>query len=363
MTTLITNSQFKQFDLNGEPLASGKIYTYEVGTTTPKTTYQDADATVAHTNPIILDSFGEATIYISGDTKFVVKDSDDLTIRTYANFADTSGTLESPVISSPDGAVYRSDATETGYIKIRLPMAEWPNTKLSLDVIIYQDSDDESIRIKASGYASSVAEAWSNVTAKTDGSADINVRFGNDGTYPAIYIGEVGSSWTRPQIAVINVFPGNYSYEPTDWDNEWSISITTSLGTISDTAIATSLADDIADNATDITTINNNLGWDSWQTETNWTYSGGATFTGTLEYRKSKDGSLLQILLDAQKTAGTGNDIYDFPTGYIPSKNQDFVGDKQLNHELFYTSNETLICAGALVVNDVIKINTIIALD
>lgn len=313
MTTLITNSQFKQFDLNGEPLASGKVYTYEVGTTTPKTTYQDAAGTVAHTNPIILDSFGEATIYISGDTKFVVKDSDDVTIRTYANFADTSGTLESPVISSPDGAVYRSDATETGYIKIRLPMAEWPNTKLSLDVIIYQDSDDESIRIKASGYASSVTSAWSNVTAKTDGSADVNVRFGNDGTYPAIYIGEVGSSWTKPQIAVINVFPGNYSYEPTDWDNEWSISITTSLGTISDTAIATSLADDISANTA-------NIGWGSWQSvsyETGWADASPAFVT---RYRKSNDGSNIQIIGGVlNSTGGPGGIAFTTATGYRPT--------------------------------------------
>ena len=151
MTTLILNNQFKQFDLNGEPLAAGKVYTYEVGTTTEKVTYQDEAATVPHTNPIILDSFGEATIWISGDTKLVIQDSDGVDIRTYPSFSDTESTGEFPVVSSPQGAVFRSDATETGYIKIRLPMGEWPNTKMLFDVMIYTDDADEAFILTPDG--------------------------------------------------------------------------------------------------------------------------------------------------------------------------------------------------------------------
>jgi hypothetical protein len=70
-------------DSSGNPLAAGKVYTYEAGTTTDKTTYQDADGGVAHANPIILDSQGRKLAYADGIYKFVIKDSDDNTLYTF----------------------------------------------------------------------------------------------------------------------------------------------------------------------------------------------------------------------------------------------------------------------------------------
>ena len=46
------------------PLVGGKVYTYITGTTTPLTTYVDADQNAANTNPIILDSRGEASCFL-----------------------------------------------------------------------------------------------------------------------------------------------------------------------------------------------------------------------------------------------------------------------------------------------------------
>lgn len=53
-------------DVDGSPLASGKVYTYEAGTTTPLATYNDEDGDISHanTNPVILDAFGKAVIYL-----------------------------------------------------------------------------------------------------------------------------------------------------------------------------------------------------------------------------------------------------------------------------------------------------------
>jgi len=69
--------KFKVFDSNGNPLAGGKVYTYEAGTTTPKATYSDKELTVANANPVVLDSNGEAVIYLDGTYKIDIKDSDD----------------------------------------------------------------------------------------------------------------------------------------------------------------------------------------------------------------------------------------------------------------------------------------------
>ena len=46
------------FDNNGVPLTGGKLYSYLAGTTTPQATYTTAAGSIAHSNPIVLDSAG-----------------------------------------------------------------------------------------------------------------------------------------------------------------------------------------------------------------------------------------------------------------------------------------------------------------
>jgi hypothetical protein len=79
---IINYPKFQTFDANGDPLSGGKLYTYEQGTSTLKTTYSDPGMTTAHANPIVLDSLGENAIYGSGYYKFVLKDSTDTEIWT-----------------------------------------------------------------------------------------------------------------------------------------------------------------------------------------------------------------------------------------------------------------------------------------
>lgn len=61
-------------DQNGKPLTSGKVDFYIPGTSTRKTTWQDADATIPNTNPVNLDSAGRALILGNGAYRQVVKD-------------------------------------------------------------------------------------------------------------------------------------------------------------------------------------------------------------------------------------------------------------------------------------------------
>lgn len=78
------------FDNNGKPLAGGKVYSYEAGTTTPQVTYTDVSGNTAHPNPIILDSAGRVPnsgeIWLTGASyKFVLHTANDLLIETYDN--------------------------------------------------------------------------------------------------------------------------------------------------------------------------------------------------------------------------------------------------------------------------------------
>ena len=65
--------RFKAIDGNGNPIRGGKLFTYQVGTSTDKAVYSDSAATVEHTNPVILDSNGEALIYLTGAYKMNLK--------------------------------------------------------------------------------------------------------------------------------------------------------------------------------------------------------------------------------------------------------------------------------------------------
>lgn len=81
MAVLYTQHFAQFFDDDGNPLALGKLYTYEADSTTPKATYTDQSAGTQNANPIILDAAGRASIWIDGAYKFVLKDSNDVTIK------------------------------------------------------------------------------------------------------------------------------------------------------------------------------------------------------------------------------------------------------------------------------------------
>lgn len=71
------------FDDAGNVLASGKLYFYETGTTTPKNTYSDSALSIPNTNPVILDgegrvATGDGEIFLSGDYKVRLTDSSDV---------------------------------------------------------------------------------------------------------------------------------------------------------------------------------------------------------------------------------------------------------------------------------------------
>ena len=71
------------FDDSGNPLAGGKLWFYEVGTTTPEGTFSDEALTTANANPVVLDGAGrQPDVFYSGDRKIVLTDADDVLIET-----------------------------------------------------------------------------------------------------------------------------------------------------------------------------------------------------------------------------------------------------------------------------------------
>ncbi len=84
--------KFRAFDGNGDPLSGGLVYTYVAGTTTPLATYSDQEVT-PNTNPVVLDSNGEADIILAAAStyKIVLKDSAGVTQWTVDNVSGSVG--------------------------------------------------------------------------------------------------------------------------------------------------------------------------------------------------------------------------------------------------------------------------------
>ena len=72
MAILSPAPKLQFFDANGVPLSGGKLYSFAAGTTTPLPTYTSASGLVNNTNPIILDSRGEASVWL-GDTSYKLR--------------------------------------------------------------------------------------------------------------------------------------------------------------------------------------------------------------------------------------------------------------------------------------------------
>jgi len=101
---------FNFLDVDGLPLAGGKINTYQAGSTTPFTTYTDVNGLIANTNPIILGTDGRppAEIWLSAGFfyKFVLTDANDVVIQTYDNLYGAISTIPTVAPASlPTGCI------------------------------------------------------------------------------------------------------------------------------------------------------------------------------------------------------------------------------------------------------------------
>jgi microcystin-dependent protein len=106
----LAKTQF--LDENGKPLSSGKVYFYNPGTTTAKTTWQDINKSVANANPVVLDAGGRALIWGDGTYRQQVYDrSNNLKWDQV-----TSGTGTGSTTSSGDGNSVGTVLSWSGFI-------------------------------------------------------------------------------------------------------------------------------------------------------------------------------------------------------------------------------------------------------
>lgn len=179
------------FDENGNPLAGGKLYSYEAGTTTPKATYSDQEGLVPNTNPVILNANGEANIYINAEKyKFVLKDMDDVLQYTVddvtlpsVNALASAFWREVKNITSADSpyTVTQDDNgklivanTTSGAVTVNLP--EMSSIEAPFNVGVKQEQGSNAVTINRSG--SDVIDGAA--TSKSTTAAGVGFQFAAD---------------------------------------------------------------------------------------------------------------------------------------------------------------------------------------
>ena len=140
-------------------------------------------------------------------------------------------------VVNPRGGTYITGASSvTGAIKIRIGAAYRTATMMRITVKIYQYNTGECATIECGGYNYSADSNWYNPFAyqNSDGFRDINVRFGIEGGYDCIWIGETTDGWTYPQVFVTE-WQGGYGGYSATYTKDWVVSYVTTFGSVSQT--------------------------------------------------------------------------------------------------------------------------------
>lgn len=115
MASLFAEGKFQAFDADGNPLASGKLYSYAAGTLTPLATYTTQAGNVANANPVILDSAGRASVWRgAGSYRMILKSAADVTVWDVDNITDAAADASALVVA--DLAATDDAATGAGMV-------------------------------------------------------------------------------------------------------------------------------------------------------------------------------------------------------------------------------------------------------
>lgn len=149
-------------------------------------------------------------------------------------YAAFSAVGKSSFIAFPDGGSYVTTAdVKTGYLRITLPQRR-SNTMLGFKISIYNYSTNTSCEYTIKGY-NYYDGVWRQCTAYSIGYngdlsiSNLPVYYGETASNSVIYIGDVATSWSYPQIQIHDVAVGFRNYEYKQWCCNWNIDFVTTL--------------------------------------------------------------------------------------------------------------------------------------
>ena len=142
--------KFFALDDDGNPLVGGKLYSYQAGTTTPQDTFTDQAGGTANANPVILDSRGEADVWLDdANYKFSLYDADDnliWTVDNIASFADDSITTS----KIADDNVTTAKIADSNVTTAKINDLAVTTAKIADANVTYEKLEDSNIGITSS---------------------------------------------------------------------------------------------------------------------------------------------------------------------------------------------------------------------
>lgn len=160
------------FDENGDPLAGGKMFFYEPGTSTLSGTFSDSAQTIANANPVILTADGrQPDIFYDGQRRCVITDANDVVVDERDPVGDESAIggindLSNVNISAPaDNQILQYDA----------PSQEWRNESAATGVTSLGDLSDVTLTSLSDGEIlqyDTVDSMWKNEPEPAGGGGD-----------------------------------------------------------------------------------------------------------------------------------------------------------------------------------------------
>ena len=133
-------------------------------------------------------------------------------------------------IVSPLGGELRSSvASQAGAIKIMLPAVGMDYSMMSARVCVFELATRASFEVHFQGYLYGASNTWSvypsaYILGNPSKDRNLTLRFGYDSTQNrgVLYIGELTSQWSYPQVFVTDVQLG-YAGNFTGWKSGWQI--------------------------------------------------------------------------------------------------------------------------------------------
>lgn len=164
MAYLTPSPKMQFFTANGVPLVGGKLYTYQAGTTTPLATYVDQAGSSSNPNPVIMDSRGEANVWLANSVlyDFVLKDSTDALIWTGTNVGSAGST---PLASTFKVQNFSGDGTTVAFVLTYEPPNE-NNTQIYINGA-YQQKNTYSLAASTITFSSAPPLGTNNIEVMT----------------------------------------------------------------------------------------------------------------------------------------------------------------------------------------------------
>jgi hypothetical protein len=188
-------------------------------------------------------------------------------------------------ITNPGGAEYvTTTATVTGAIEIVLPVG-YTNTMIRMTVKIFEYVSGESFTVECGGYNYLPTTTWTMPFAYITSSQGVDrrfsVRFGlNAAGKAVVYIGELASTWSYPQVYVTDVQLG-YGGQSATWVSGWAINFqATAFENVTQTVTNPQIGYAVSTNTANSVVLRDASGNFSANTITATTFSG--SFTGTV---------------------------------------------------------------------------------